>query len=364
MADNLEEWRPGSFTKNFSWGDRAAGLRQLHESIRRGFGGAVEDVPRDEFRARIGNTGRPNYIPLNFFLFNKIVDGVDTLVADELVFQAITGDHSPRFDKLALFAFNFSYVGKWKGAKPYQRRPALWSYHYIKDRVDRELHWATQSVNADDIETFLSSHKEYTGRTTRKVSTNLSYLYSIGRLSEFAERRVERWWVDALFLALDRLIEDRKSNGVNTPESLYSSLLDRSGFSPISGRSGVEKQLATKHLVTLYIACGARERFSDELVRARTTLKLPDVEWLLANDKRPLGAVHPTNARIIKSIPRACAMLARYVGFDVIDADELANFNAEEFVRRHTRQALTKLREKNVKPTMSAEQLMRVTRGE
>lgn len=31
----------------------------------------------------------------------------------------------------------------------------------------------------------------------------------IGHLSDFAGKRVERWWVDALFLALDRLIEDR-----------------------------------------------------------------------------------------------------------------------------------------------------------
>ena len=64
---------------------------------------------------------------------------------------------------------------------------------------------------------------------------------------------------------------------------------------------------------------------------------LPDIQWFMANDPRPVGAVHPTNPRILKNIPRACAMLARYVaGFDVIDAEELATFNAEDFIRNQT----------------------------
>jgi hypothetical protein len=363
MADNSEEWRPGSFTKNFSWGDKDAGLKQLHETIRVGFANEMADVPRRVFRARVQKLKRPDYIPLNFFLFNRIVDRVDTLIADELVFQALTEDHSSRFDKLALFAFNFSYVGTWKGADAYQRRPALWSYHYIRDRVGNELNWSTGAVNADDIERFLASHREYTGRTTRKIATNLSYLYSIGRLSEFSRSIVERWWVDALFLALDRIIEDRKIDGIRPPEGQYGSLLERSGFASISGRSSGEKMLATKHLLTLYTYCGGRERFVDDLVEART-LKLEDVKWLLANDTRPQGAVHPTNPRILKSIPRACALLATYSGFDVIDADELANFDPAAFVRKYTRQALEKLSNKGVKPRISAEELMKITRGE
>ena len=243
-----EEWRPGSFTKNFSWGDKSAGLSGLHEMIRVGFGEEMDNVPRDKFRARVAHLGRPDYIAINFFLFNKRVKGVDLLVADELVFQALTDRHSPKFDKLALFAFILSYAGTWGGSKEYQRRPALWSYHYIRDRVDRQLQWATGDISANDIESFLSSHKEYTGQTTRKVATNLNHLYSLGRLAEFSEPAVERWWVDALFLTLDRVIEDRKLSGLDTAESQYAYLLDRSGFASIAGRPSIDKRLATRHL--------------------------------------------------------------------------------------------------------------------
>jgi len=362
VATNPQEWRPGSFTKNFSWGEKANGLLQLHESIRLGFAEDVRDVPRDQFRRRVLDSGRPDYIPINFFLFNKSVNGEDYLVADELVFQAVTSEHSPRFDKLALFAFNFSFVGKWSGATSYQRRPALWAYHYIKDRVAAQLHWNTGAVSADDIEGFVARDPRYTARTARKLSTNLNYLYLIGRLSEFAEQRVERWWVDALFLALDRLIEDRRLDGLETPEAQYGALLSDSGFQTISGRRSLEKDLATRHLLTLYIECGGRDRFSDDHVRERTALKLPDLEWFVANDFRPKGAVHPTNPGILKSIPRACAMLARYAGFDVIDAEELAAFDPEEYIHRQTKRALERLRDQNVTPTMSAEELMKITR--
>ena len=213
------------------------------------------------------------------------------------------------------------------------------------------------------LKEFVRNDTRYKAQTARKLSTNLSYLYSIGRLSEFANARVERWWVDALFLALDRLIEDRKLDGTETPESQYGALLSRADFQTIGGQSSLEKDLAARHLVSLYVACGGRDRFSDEQVQERTALKLPDLEWFVANDFRPIGAVHPTNSRMLKSIPRACAMLAQYVaGFDVVDADELATFDAEEYIRRQTKNALERLREKNILPTMSAEELMKITR--
>lgn len=357
-----EKWKPGSFTKNFSWGDPSNGLRQLYEIIRLGFAGVLEDVPREEFRARVARSGRPDFIPLNFFLFNTVRDGANYVIADELVFQALTSDHSARFDKLALFAFNFSYVGKWTGATSEQRRPALWAYHYILDRVARQLHWNTKSINADDIERFVSSDKRYRAKTTRKLATNLNYLYRVGRLREFSESRVDRWWVDALFLALDRLIEDRKIDGKETQETAFASLLSASHFQEISGQRSLEKDLAAKHLVNLYTACGARKRFSDEEVHELTVLKLGDVERFVANDTRPEGAIHPTNPRILKVIPRVCAMLARYAGFEVIGADELANFDTEEFIRAHTRSALERLREQGVSPTMTADELMKITR--
>jgi hypothetical protein len=362
MAE-AEDWRPGSFTKNFGWGDRRAGLSLLHRTIRVGFDGLEEDVPREVFRERTTKAGLIDYIPINFFLFNRPVAGVDHIIFDELVFQAVTGPHSPRFDKLALFAFNFSYVGRWTKADKTQRRPALWAFHYVRERVGEGFDWNVSGVSADDIERFVSSDPRYHAKTARKLATNLNHLYQLGRLNELNDSRVDRWWVDALFLALDRLIEDRALDKHRTSENQYGSLLTQSGFSGISGRRSLEKDLATKHLLALYTECGARDRFSPEHVRERTALKLPDLQWFIANDARPQGAIHQTNPRILKSIPRACAMLARYAaGFDVIDADQLEDFDTQNFIRQQTQAAVERLQKDGVEPTMSAEELMRITR--
>ncbi len=362
MPATEQIWRPGSFTKNFSWGKRSEGLARLHEMINVGFDGKVEDTPREEFRRRVRKLHRPDYIATNFFLFNTVVDNEDLLLADELVFQATTSEHSASFDKLALLAFCLSFAGRWIKARPYQRRPALWATSYVFERVGEGFNWNTRRVNANDIERYLKSDPRYQAKTARKVATNLNYLLQNGRLSEFLEPRVERWWVDALFLALDRTIEDRKLDGVVVREDQYSQSLSRSDFDKLGGPTSLEKSLAEKHLVDLYIACGGRDRFSDNKVKNRTALFLPEVAWLLANDTRPQGAIHPTNPRILKKIPRACAMLARYAGFEILDAEELIDFDAEQFVREKTVAALLRLREKNVAPTMNAEELRKLTR--
>lgn len=361
MADRHAEWRPGSFTKNYSWGPRSFGLRHLHEAIRIGFDEQLVDVTRAIFRNRVANAGRPDFIPINFFLFNKIVDGVDTLIVDELVFQAITEDHSDRFDKLALTTFNLSNVGIWLGADDYQKEPALWAHFYIRDRLAKALNWNTSAITANDIEDFVKRDHRYTGQTSRKLATNLNYLLQNGRIDEIAKPRIERWWVDAMFSALDRAIEGERVDGHDPKDSDYEALLDGSGFKEISGPWTTEKTLAVDHLLSLYQACGGRDRFSDDLVKQRA-LSLSDVGWLLANDPRPRGAIHPSNPAILKSIPRSCAMLAVYAGFEDLDPDEMANFDPVAWVKRHTRTALEKLRLRGTKPTMSADELMRLTR--
>jgi hypothetical protein len=311
----------------------------------------------------VASLGRPDYIAINFFLFNKIEDGEDYIAADELVFQALNFKHSATFDKLALFAFNFSYVGSWRGAEHYQRRPALWAHHYVSDRLAGELNWNTKGVSADDIEKFVVSSGRYRAKTSRKLATNLNYLYQVGRLAELASPKVERWWVDALFLALDRLIEDRQSRNLATGPETWSAQLDRTNFHFISGRRSIEKDLATKHLLKLYEVCGGRLRFSEDEIRARQSILLPDIQWF-ANQESPIAAIHPSNPKIVKTLPRACAMLARYgAGFVDLDADDLERLDLEEFIREQTRRALARLQEEGVFPTMSAEELMKITRG-
>lgn len=362
MATKSDIWKPGSFTKNFGWGTPKSGLIELHDAIRLGFRDSMEDVPRDLFQHRISVKKRPAYIPMNFFLFSKNVNGVDCLCADELVFQALNWAHSESFDKLALFSFNLSLAGFWKGASLEQRRPALWANAYITERLFGPLGWDTSKVSADDIQKFVQNDNRYKAKTSRKLATNLNYLFNIGGLKNFPTPQIERWWVDSLFLALDRIIEHRAIDKLQTNEAQYPSLLAEYDFLPLTGYVSIEKEMAIKHLTKLYWACGGRNRFSDEAVEARTKILDPQSDFFLANDPRPRGAIHPTNPRTLKSIPRACAMLAKYAGFEVISPDEFENFNLSEFILDHTERALQKLKFRNIRPILSADDLMKLTR--
>lgn len=361
MEGQKEIWRPGSFTKNFSWGD-GVGLSELHAVIRTGFSDTMADVPRDEFRDRIRLSGRPDYIPMNFFLFNKIVDGQDMIVADELVFQALSWDHGPAFDRVALFAFIFSYAGRWKGAKAYQRRPAMWANAYVRDRVAKELDWNENRITANDIQRFVDDDPRYEAETSRKLATNLNFLLHIGHVGEFSDKRVSRWWVDCLFLALDRLIEDARIRRAEVSPERYQSFLDKSDFLSLTGGRTIEKDLAVKRLVWLYRALGGRGRFSDDDVAARIQELMPDQVMPRPNDPRPRGAVHITNPRLLKSIPPSCAQLARLAGFEVITPDQLDDFDAAAFVRDRTDWALADLNEKGIRPMISIEELLDDTR--
>lgn len=364
MANSDEEWRPGSFTKNYSWGPSTRGLIQLHEAIRVGFDNQLLDVPRNLFRARITTLNRPDYIPMNFFLFNKIKEGVDHIVADELVFQAINFPHSKRFDYLAIFAFNLSMVGTWKGAKSYQSRPALWANHYVIDRLGPTLGWDHRRVTANDIETFVSSDSRYHAVGARKLATNLAYLYSQAGLDALRSKKAERWWVDALFLTLDRVLETRSLLGQAITESNYESYLIASGFFQLSGTRSIEKDLASKHLVNLYRACGARARFDSEAVRERTAILLDEIVNYVVNNPDPIAAIHRTNLRIVKSLPRVCALLARYAGFDTLDLDDLENLDTSTVARENIERAIKNLQSQGISPNISSDELIKILRGE
>lgn len=124
----------------------------------------------------------------------------------------------------------------------------------------------------------------------------------------------------------------------------------------------MEKELAVKHLVRLYSACGGRDRFSEEHAHELTRVRVQDIQTFLANDDRPGGAVHPTNPRILKTIPRACAWLANYAGFDFLLPDDLDQFDVDAFIKRKASEAILKLKEKDIRPTMTADELMKITR--
>lgn len=355
-----EEWHPGSFTKNFSWGS-STGLKELHEVIRAGFAGQLEPVERAVFRERVQPSGRPDYIPINFFLFNRTRGGIDYIEVDELVFQALNFRHSQNFDRLALFAFNLSIVGRWTGAKSYQSRPAMWANRYVASRVAEDANWDTSVVSPDDIENFVRYDSRYRAKTSRKLATNLNHLYRIGRLSDFAVRRIERWWVNALFLTLDRVALERTDRDSPTQEIQLERLLIREGFHQLTGPRTIDKDLAVRHLIRLYVLIGGIDRFSPERVRERQEIRLPDVHWY-ANNPEPGFAVHPSNPKIAKSLPRICAMLVTLAGFDWVDFAADEDFDVVEYVRNKTRTALSTLASRGIEPTMSAEDLMKLLR--
>ena len=360
MAD--EPWLPGSFTKNFSWG-KDRGLEALHEHIRIGFDGKLEPVPREEYRRRVSQIQRPDFIPLNFFLFNQIVNGESYVVVDELVFQALTAEHSRRFDLLALFAFNLSMVGLWKGATRGQRYPALWAKHYITDHLATELKWDVGNVSKNDIVSFLRESPQFKAKTSfDKIATNLSFMYLIGGLQDFRSERIERWWVDALFLALDRIVADEAIDGKVLATHALPKRILKSGFAKLTGIATPEKNFAMAHLLTLYTVCGGSNRFQPDKVKEGILVRIPDYVDNIPNDPRPPGALHPTNPRILKTIPRSCAPLAESVGFQIVYPDDLDGFDPSEFVRSRTASAINNLEETGIVPKLSSEELHKLTR--
>ncbi len=103
-------YAPGSFTKNFAWHGR--GFSKLHEAIRAGFSKKLLPVTRTDWRRKSLLSSSDFYIAANFFLFNEITANTNMIPIDELVFQAVSENHSVAFDRLALFALNLSLGGK------------------------------------------------------------------------------------------------------------------------------------------------------------------------------------------------------------------------------------------------------------
>lgn len=360
ISESQRDWHPGSFTKNFTWGLPDNGLRELHTNLRVGFDGNVQDTVRETYIERVAGLERPFQIPTNFFLFNEIRDGRNYLVADELVFQAIEFEYSRDFDKIALIAFLTSLAGRWKGARSFQRWPSLWAKFFVIDKVS-EQGWNNSQISADNIEKFIKSDRRYTGDTSRKVATNLNHLFRCVDLSSLDSKRVQQWWVSSLFLVLDRIIRDRKIDGLSTSDSELSKALSISKFTAISGPRSLEKELATPHIIELYKICGREMRFDEEIVKNLTAELLSERAYR-PNSSDPIGAAHPSNFKIRQYIPRMCALLAMYAGFITFEMDEIEELDTEGFIKRKLSEALVKLKQFGIIPTMSVSELMKITR--
>lgn len=354
MPDYSEDWHPGSFTKNFGWGRDGRGLAELHRAICVGFGSERNDVARSKFRKRLEAKNINFFIPANFFLFNYSNEAGDWIAFDELVFQAVSFDHSAHFDRLALFAFNISLVGSWQGARRYQHRPALWSNRYIVERLAFEYKWDVSKVNADDIQSFLDGDVRYKAQTSRKLSTNLSFLYQIGGLRSMVADTIERWWMNASFLAADRLCRLRYARRLTT--SAIREALDEFDFAPLAGGKNIEKSYALGRLLEMYVSVGGPARFerSAEAISSGKT-----------NDPRPYGLVDKKLPRAPKSLPAGVVNTMEWLdaSYEILDHDELEAFDVDMFVREASLRALSNIRERGIKPTMSSSDLMSLMRG-
>src|SRR3954468_490721 len=99
----VDEFSPGSFTKNFSWN---RSYRRLHTAIAKGFAGSSEPVTRSQWRERCGIADRNRQlIPMNFFLYSRPGTKDDFILVDQLV-DVATHPYDAQFAQLALFAFH------------------------------------------------------------------------------------------------------------------------------------------------------------------------------------------------------------------------------------------------------------------
>jgi hypothetical protein len=360
MINEPPDWYPGSFTKNFSWG-KSPGLGRLRDAIQICFDGASDPVPRREAIQRLERKGFIWHIPLNFFLLNQKIGREDFVIFDELAYQATSFDYDVSFDKIALVALHNSYVGTWSGAKPWQSYPASWANNYVRKKVYRGNAWVTSGISANDIEDFIIKSGKYRAKDARKLSTNLNFLYEVARISDFENSQISRWWVDSLFLVLDRSFAE--TGAELTPETA-NMLTIQSGFMEMSGSRTKNKDLSILPLSTLYWACGGIDRWSRTAVQERQNALLPDIGWF-ANSDDPFFAIYKRDPNIIKTLPKVCAMLAKNLAdFEELDAEEIINWDPVTYIRRKTREALSIIKERNIKPTMSADELLRITRGE
>ena len=105
-------------------------------------------------------------------------------------------------------------------------------------------------------------------------------------------------------------------------------------------------------------------RFSDDAVRERQKILVPEIQQF-ANNPEPIGTFHPTDPLARNAIPRACSVLATYsAGFKTIELEDLENFDVDSYVRDKTKNALESLGRRKIRPDMSAEELLAMTRGE
>lgn len=261
------ESRPGSFSKNFGWG-AAPGLALLHHVINEIFDGEMQPVLRDNATQIISKcTSGDPLIPLNFFLYNQLIGGKSYIVPDQLVLEALEKPHDQAFDRLAMSALNFSRVGTWARARPWQAYPAPWARRFAVEEVWNGAAWDTQKISTEGIEAFMVGNMIYDGPTPRKFATNLHFLYERSSLIGLASSEREEWWESALFLFLDRCMMDGEISMTMSASDIRQ-FVQEEDFWALTAANPTLAPYAALSIIEEYLDQGGTARLTSALIGA------------------------------------------------------------------------------------------------
>lgn len=191
-----------------------------------------------------------------------MVGGESYIVADQLVLEALARDHDQSFDRIAMCALNFSRVGTWDRAQPYQSHPAPWAQRFLVEEVWNGKSWDVSKITSDKIEEFFSSGTMiYSSATPRKFATNLHYLYQQSSLLELTSSEREDWWSSALFLFLDRCILDSEISLKMSAQDILA-FVEAEHFWALTAANPALAPYAAQSVIEEYLVLGGLARFS------------------------------------------------------------------------------------------------------
>lgn len=245
------KYKPGSFSKNFGWGDR--GLGKLHAAIRDGFRGRLRAVRREDFLSNCGIEAQNIVLlPMNFFLHNE---EDNKLSVDELVYQAISKQASRQFNWLALFSFHLNRCG---GGDPH---PAQWANEYVRTHVWSGNAWRTESLQIERLDRFLNESLDASLDVRKKCRNNYRYMMELcGHFSgplATVNTEVNQWIRSALFLTWDRAI---LAEGKLTDKELLD-LCDSDEIHKLMGTSRSFIRDHARSMIGIYDEFGRLSRF-------------------------------------------------------------------------------------------------------
>jgi hypothetical protein len=292
------------------------------------------------------DNGFIDYIPANFFVFNQVIGNTSYIAVDELAYQAVAFKHRPQFDKLALFALLLSEVGTWKGASPEQQNPSEWARFFVIDVLSKYESWSPALYTADSIESFLQRTPKFEGNT-RKLSTNLSFIFNKAKLNEFRSFDDNEFFANAIFLALDRYyLKEFPQPELSVGWAIET--LRRYDLADLIGSETEFRVFAEKAVVRLFSAVRGPNRFEEKD----------------SNSQSHLFAILSRDPAIIKRLPAICAewLSSRLFVELALDEDELTGILGADY-SRELNEGVARVHNSLPRPSLSGDEVIALFRG-